>query len=184
MSPDPNERVAPVAPADRTDEQVELLAPLGGDDALAIFATLAHHPGLLRRWLPFGGKLLGGGKLPARDRELVILRAAHRCGADYEWGQHVGLAVDAGVSRDEVRRVADPGVVGWSEREAALLVAVDDVVAEHRMTDETWASLARHYDTPQLIEIPMLAGHYAMLAGVLGSLGVRPEPGLPGLGEA
>ena len=30
----------------------------------------------------------------------------------------------------------------------------------------------------------MLAGHYAMLAGVLGSLGVQPEPGLPALGEA
>ena len=38
-----------------------------------IFATLARHPDLLRAWLPFGGFLLGG-VLPARERELLILR--------------------------------------------------------------------------------------------------------------
>lgn len=182
MPPEPTARIAPVAPADRTEEQTELLGPLGGDNAIGVFATMVRHPGLFRRWLPFGGKLLGG-KLPARDRELVILRVAHRCGADYEWGQHVALGVDAGLSHEEIRRVAEAGTGGWSEADATLLQAVDEVVADHRIGDATWTALSALYDTVQLIEIPMLAGHYVMLAGVLGSLGIQPEPGLPALGQ-
>ena len=56
---------------------------------------------------------------------------------------------------------------------------------DHCIGDATWTALAARYDTEQLIEIPMLAGHYAMLAGVLNSLGVQPESDdLPALGEA
>ncbi len=79
-------RVPPLGPEDATDDQRELLGALGGEGALNIFKTLARHPGLFRRWMPFGGKLMQGGKLPPRDRELVILRVAWRCQAAYEWG--------------------------------------------------------------------------------------------------
>jgi alkylhydroperoxidase family enzyme len=177
-------RVAPVSPPDRTEEQRALLEPLGGDGALAIFATLAHHPGLLRRWLPFGGKLLLGGRLPARDRELIILRSALRCGAAYEWAQHVAMGREAGLTDSEMRLLNDPGVDRWPREDADLLSAVDEVLDDHRIGDASWEALAARYDTEQLIEVPMLAGHYAMLAGVLGSLGVVPDsPELPKLGE-
>ncbi|MFM7119200.1 MAG: carboxymuconolactone decarboxylase family protein, partial [Gammaproteobacteria bacterium] len=39
-----------------------------------IFRTLANHPDLMRRWLVFGNHILGKSTLPARERELVILR--------------------------------------------------------------------------------------------------------------
>jgi hypothetical protein len=66
-----------------------------------------------------------------------------------------------------------------------LLRAVDDLLDDHRIGDDTWNALAGRYGTEQLIEIPMLAGHYAMLAGMLNSLGVEPETAdLPALGEA
>lgn len=54
-------------------------------------ATIAHHPRLLKRWSAFGGMLLAGGALPARDREVLILRTAANTGADYEWGHHLPL---------------------------------------------------------------------------------------------
>ena len=62
-----------------TDEQRELLQSVATSDdwAINIFATLVRHPGLFRQWLPFGGKLLAG-KLPARERELMILRTGWR----------------------------------------------------------------------------------------------------------
>jgi hypothetical protein len=43
-----------------------------------IFTTLVRHPGLFRKWTPFGGKLLAG-KLATRDRELLILRTGWLC---------------------------------------------------------------------------------------------------------
>lgn len=178
-------RLVPLPYAELTVEQRELLDPLGGDDALHIFGTLVRYPGLFRRWLPFAGKLLQGGALPARARELVILRVALRCGASYEWAQHVGIAQQAGVSTDEVRRVVlGPTEAGWSADDAALLRAADELVDDHCISDATWAILRATLDEHQLIELPMLAGHYALLAGTLNSLGVQPDSSsLPALGE-
>ena len=77
-------RIPPKTAAEQDDQDRELLAQAGGEAAFAtnIFATLVRHPGLFRKWLPFGGKLLVG-KLPARDRGLLILRTGHNCDADY-----------------------------------------------------------------------------------------------------
>lgn len=178
-------RLGPLPPDEMSDEQRELLSAI--PQPLNIFSTLVRHPGLFRRWMPFAGKLLQGGKLPARARELVILRTAWRCGADYEWGQHVAIARDAGLSVEEIRAVAKdgPDAPGWPASEAALLRAVDELVDQHCIGDDTWAALAASFDERQLIEVPMLSGHYALLAGTLNSLGVQPErPDLPALGEA
>jgi 4-carboxymuconolactone decarboxylase len=177
-------RIPPLNPDELTDEQRELIG--GGAPPLNIFLTLARAPGLMRRWLPFGGKLLGGGKLTSRDRELVILRTAFRCDATYEWAQHVAIAGTAGVTTDEIRLVArGPAADGWNDADAMLLRAVDELLDDHCISDATWSALAARYSTEQLIEMPMLAGHYAMLAGMLNSLGVQPErPDLPALGEA
>jgi alkylhydroperoxidase family enzyme len=174
-------RITPLRPEELTDDQRELV---GGGPQLNIFLTLARYPGLLRKWLPFGGKLLAGGKLTPRDRELIILRTAFRCHARYEWAQHVAIAGAAGLASDEILRVATgPGDAAWSSDDATLLRAVDELHDDHAVGDTTWKSLASRYGTEQLIEITMLAGHYAMLAGTLNSLGVQPETAdLPGLG--
>jgi alkylhydroperoxidase family enzyme len=178
-------RVPPVAPADRTEQQIELLAGVGGERALNIFATLVRHPGLFRRWLPFGGKLLQGGKLSGREREILILRTAWRCQAGYEWAQHVAIARDAGLSDDEIRSLAKPvdEQGGWSDGDALLVRIADEVLDHHRLGDDTFAAARAAYDDERLIEALMLPGHYAMLAGVLGTFDVAPEGPAPALGE-
>lgn len=166
-----------------SDDQRALLGSPEGIGPLNIFATLVRHPGLYRKWAPFGGKLLHAGKLPARDRELVILRVAWRCEAAYEWGQHVAIARQAGLDDDEIRRVADGAdAPGWSDGDAALLRAVDELHDEHCISDATWKALTARYTEQQLIELLMLAGHYALLAGTLNSLGVQLEDDAPALG--
>ena len=125
-----------------------------------------------------------GGTLPERDRELVILRVAYLCSARYEWGQHVAIARTAGLTDEEILRVAaGPDEPGWAAPDVALLRAVDELHDDFCISDATWAALAERYADEQLIELPMLAGHYAMLAGVLNSLGVQPERPLPDLGR-
>ena len=48
-----------------------------------------------------------------------------------------------------------------------------------RPSDATWSVLASRYDEPQLIEVPMLVGHYHLVAFSLNTLGVQREPGVP-----
>lgn len=170
-------RIPPLAEADRDDQARELLAQAGGPAAGAsnIFATFVRHPGLFRKWLPFGGKLLAG-KIPGRDRELVILRTGWNCGSAYEWAQHVRIARASGLSDDEIARVRQgPGAEGWAPFDALLLRAADELHADACVTDATWAALAERYDERQMIELPMLVGHYHLVAFTLNSLGVQVE---------
>lgn len=150
---------------------------------LNIFATLARHPRLLRRWSAFGGVLLTG-ELPARDRELLILRTAWHCRAHYEWAQHFGIGLAAGLSEEEIGRIpADPVAGGWSDLDGHLLAAADELHTDARLSDATWAALAAVYTEAQLIEVCMVVGQYHLVAFTLNSLGVQPEPGLPSLPE-
>ncbi|HSY16082.1 MAG TPA: carboxymuconolactone decarboxylase family protein [Jatrophihabitantaceae bacterium] len=143
--------------------------------------TLAKHPGLFRHFAGFTGKLLLGGKLPARDRELLILRTAWRCACSYEWGQHRQIAQRAGLSVDEIDRVPHEQDVSWSVGDRALFDAVDELVEAHRISAETWHQLAGRYDDQQLIELVLCIGAYTMVAGCLNSIEVEPDAGLASL---
>jgi 4-carboxymuconolactone decarboxylase len=176
-------RIPPLGDDEMNEETSALLegVRLPNAEAGNIFTTLVRHPGLFRRWMPFAGKLLAG-KLPARDRELLILRTAWRCRSPYEWGQHVRLAKAAEVSDEEIDRiVAGADAPGWAAFDRTLLNAVDELHDDACITDATWSALAARYDERQVIEVPMLVGQYHMVAFALNSLGVQRESGVPGL---
>ncbi len=68
---------------------------------------------------------------------------------------------------------------GWSDADADLLRAAEELHADARIGDGTWAALAGRFDPQQLIELCMVVGQYHLVAFTLNSLEVQPEPGLP-----
>ena len=184
MTPRPaRPRLAPLAITEWSDEVRTMIerTPGGATEPLNIFTTLARHPALVRRWLPFGTVMLTG-ELPPRDRELLILRTGWHCRSAYEWGQHARIGLAAGLTQDEIDRVpAGPTAPGWAPFDAALLRAADELHADGCVSDQTWTVLAGRYDERQLIEVPMLVGQYHMMAFTLNSLGIQREPGVPDL---
>ena len=180
-------RISPLAESEWGEELRAILqaTPPGFDVRLGdnnIFPTLARHEGLFRAWLPFGGFLLGRGVLPARERELLILRTGYNCTSEYEWGQHARIAEALGIAREEILRIADgPDAAGWTAADATLLRAADELHARAKIADDTWALLADSYDERGLLEIAMLVGHYHMVAFTLNSAGVELDAGLEGL---
>jgi alkylhydroperoxidase family enzyme len=165
-----------------TREQLAKLGGMGGGRVLNIFRTLAHHPELMRRWLVFGNHVLGKSTLPERERELAILRVGFRCRSEYEWGQHVLIAKRCGISDDEISRVAaGPSAPGWSERDAALLRAADELHDDQMIGDATWAALSKHFGRKQLMDLVFTIGQYHLVAMALNTFGVQRDPGVPGL---
>jgi 4-carboxymuconolactone decarboxylase len=145
-----------------------------GPKALNLLGTFARHPDLTRAYHTLVGHLLFGSTLSPRDRELLVLRVAVVRGADYEWAQHVVIAADVGLTDEEVARVAaGPDADGWSEHERAMLRAVDELVADARMGDGTWAQLATTLHDQQLLDLIFTVGCYETLAMVLRSVDVE-----------
>lgn len=168
-------RVPPLEPAEHDAATDELLKMVGDLADLNVFLTLVRHPRVFKRLVPFGTVMLHG-TIPARDRELLILRTAHRCGCVYEWSHHEHIAVERGLNAAEIAAVRlGPDEGSWSAFDAALLRAVDELHDNHRIADATWQTLGERYDQRQLIEVPMLIGHYHLMAFTLNSLGVPLE---------
>jgi alkylhydroperoxidase family enzyme len=144
----------------------------GTEGPPALFTTLGRHRRLFRPWLRFAARLMPRGTLPRRDAELVILRVAVLCDSGYEWTQHERIARRAGLDKAEVARVREGAdVPGWGARETAIIRAVDELHASRTLSDASWDALrAAGLTEAQLIELPMLAGHYEMLAMTLNAL--------------
>ena len=152
------------------------------DNLPEIVRTMLRHPALFARQVDIGIQLLGKGLLPARDRELAILRISWLCQAPYEWGEHSLIAKKLGITSEEIERVTLGSVApGWSEHDAALLRAAEELHADAMISDATWAILAQRFDDPQLIELPALIGQYQAVAYSQNSLRLRLHDGNLGL---
>ena len=165
-----------------TDAQREILAPRERNGrVLGVWSTCAQAPELCNAWLVFTDYLLQETSLPIRDRELLILRIGWLNGGAYEWAAHTGLARGVGISDVELERILQgPEASGWSDWDAALLRAADELHANALISDATWNALAQRYDQRQLMETVFTVGQYNMVAMYLNSLGVQFEEGFEG----
>ena len=180
MTRSPAPRIGLVTEAPPELQEILDRGPVSGG-VLRVFQTLAHNPKLLKRFNVLAGGLLARGLLPPRERELVILRMAFRCRSVFEFGQHTRLGLASGLSQDEADRVVQPlEVAAFPPADEALLRMVDELYDANRVTDSTWRQLARRWNEAELLELLMVAGFYWMVAGVLRSAEVEPEPGAPG----
>ena len=141
---------------------------------LNVLGTLARYPALTRAYHTFNGHVQFATTLSTRQRELLVLRVATLRECEYEWAQHAVLAGDAGLSAEEIARVAaGPDAPEWSVLERSLLAAVDELIAEAAVSDTTWAALARELDERQLMDLVFTVGAYEVLAMALRSFGVE-----------
>lgn len=178
-------RIAPLAMERLDEEQQAVLAPfanpdnkVGGGKVLNIFRTLAHAPKALGAFLGWGNYILSRrNSLPAREREMVILRTGWLCRSGYEFAQHTRIGKACGLTDEDIARIKlGPDATGWSGLESAMLRAADELVADHFVSDATWAALAELGDKGRM-DLVMTVGQYTQVSMMLNSFGIQLEDG-------
>ena len=149
-------------------------------EVVNIFRVLMNNPKLARSWSRFAGYILGGQSLPARDREILILRIGWLNQAAYEWEQHVRIGKAAGLTDDEIDRINKGPKAGWDKHEAALVQAADDLREKSVVSEETWKQLSERYSTEQMMDAVFTIGQYNLVSWALNSFGVPLDDYLPG----
>jgi 4-carboxymuconolactone decarboxylase len=188
-------RIEPLKPRDFPPEMRDALAalrppnprhqPLPTADrpkALNVLGVMAHHPALAQAYFTFNGHLLLGTTLSERHRELLVMRVAavRKCG--YEWAQHLFVARDAGLTDEEIGRIAyGPEAPFWSELEAAMLCAVDELIGDGVIGEHTWQTLAAELNTQQLLDLIFTVSGYDALARMFSSLQLPIDDDIDGL---
>jgi alkylhydroperoxidase family enzyme len=179
-------RLAPLTESQWNEEQTKLLSPLKREDGrvLNVFATLGRHPKLFDRFSTFVRYVLLEQTLPDRDREILILRIGWLCQAKYEFGQHTLMGKSAGLTDEEILRITKgPDEPGWSNFDAVLVRAVDELYYDAIISEATWKVLSERYNEKQLMDVIFTVGDYNMVSWALNSLGVQLDKGVPGFPE-
>ncbi|OBJ03957.1 carboxymuconolactone decarboxylase [Mycobacterium alsense] len=141
-----------------------------------IIGLLARHPKMARHLLTFNGWLLQRGELPARLRELAILRVALSRRSAFFWGEHVKVASDGGVSADDIERLAR-GNDGFDGADRLILDATDELLAQGSADASTWHRLSDRLGTHQAMEFIFVVGTYVMLTMAFDTWRLTPPAG-------
>lgn len=148
-----------------------------------VVGLLAHHPELAKAYFAFSAYQLQRSSLPVRWRELAILRVAHRRRSPYEWGQHVKIALEGGITASEIEALGR-GNEGFDGVDRLVLEAADELLTDGRLSDGTWAGLNVDLDTHQVTDLIFVVGAYAMLAMAFETWQVQPDPWMSPLPDA
>lgn len=172
-------RLTPL-PAEQWDDDVQLALkgmlprdrqnPEGAGTALS---TLVRHPDLTKAFLGFNVYLLFRSTLPARLREVAVLRVAHRRECAYEWEHHVEMAEAEGLTDADVEAIRNGGAN--DELDRLVVRATDELEDTSNLTDETWAALGEHLSERQRMDFVFTVGAYGMLAMAFNTFGVQLE---------
>lgn len=147
-----------------------------GAKIINLYKAVALSPPMISSFLKLGNSLLNKAELSPKLRELAILRIAKLCGSEYEWTQHVRIAREVGVSRQQVDDIHRwEGSAGFNDEERAVLQYTDEVALNVRATDETFEALRQYLSERCIVELTMSIGYWGMIARVLVPLEIELE---------
>ncbi len=105
------------------------------------------------------------GSIEAKLREVVTLRAAALLHAPYEWQQNSKMALNTGLSQEEIDAVAADGPVqGLTPEYLLACSATDELVRGGTLTDETLSGLVGRYGEVGTRKLILAIGYFTLLA--------------------
>ncbi|OZI44866.1 carboxymuconolactone decarboxylase [Bordetella genomosp. 5] len=177
MSDSSQSRLAPVAPGSRPE-----LAPLEARIQAArgrispLYQVLLNSAPICEGWEAMLSAVRNRNSLPARLRELVILRVAVLNGAPYEFDAHVPHAETAGVAPATIAALRDhpaPGAVpGLAPGEAEALAYTDAMTRAIEVPDAVFDPLRAHFSDQGLLDLTATVAAYNMVSRLLVALRV------------
>ncbi len=147
-----------------------------GATVLNLYRAVGHSPSTISSFIKLGNVLLNHAELPARIRELAILRIANLAGSEYEWKQHVPIATEVGISSQQIDEIHQwKSSEAFSDEEQAILQYTDEVTIGVAVEDDTFAALQKYLGERSIVELTISIAYWGMIARVLVPLDIELE---------
>ncbi|MGO1543647.1 MAG: carboxymuconolactone decarboxylase family protein [Gulosibacter sp.] len=192
-------RINPIPSSEWSDAMWDAIAVIGAKRPAPevpptptpnILGIYANHPQLVTGWMPFSSHLKHSS-LSSRVREICIIRTTWLGGGEYEWAQHRKLGIQAGLTASEIAALSDgvtveseaevdPATVSWSREDALIIRAIDEILSDRNVSDDTWVELSAILSEPQLIDLVFMVTTYDMHCVAFNTLGLQLDAGLEG----
>lgn len=150
-----------------------------------VWATLVRYRDLAIPLNIFANQIFTNSSLPARDREILILRIVWLCYSEYAWCQHVQFVKQSKLLSDEeiYHIMKGPDAQSWDPFDATLLRSVDELYTDAFISDKTWNALEEQYNINQLMDLILTVGQYNMVSMTCNALGIQLEEGIKGVSQ-
>jgi 4-carboxymuconolactone decarboxylase len=147
-----------------------------GFRVINLYRVMAHCPRVGRYFLRLGNSILFKGAVAPNLRELAILRVGDINQANYEWTQHVSIALRTGVRQEQIDALPDwEKSEKFNEQERAILRYTDEVTKNIRVKDDTFAAVRRFLNEEGIVELTTTIGYYGMVCRILEAFQVELE---------
>jgi 4-carboxymuconolactone decarboxylase len=149
-----------------------------------LWKMAAHSPSTLPQLIRTGNALLTKTRLNPQLREMAILRTAELLDCEYERIAHSAFGREIGISEDKIKGIKDwHKSTSFSEIERAMFAFTDEVATKGKVTDKTFANLAKYLNDGMMVELATTIGFYGMLARILLPFEVDPDEQAPTAGS-
>jgi len=155
---------------------VERIKRERGGKLLNLYKMLLHSPPVAEGWLTFFTAVRQSTELPARYRELAILRIAVLNGAEYEFSAHAPIALSEGIAQaviDELRANRVPAALDDADR--AVLAYADSMTRDVHVSDTVFAQMREHLTERDIVELTATIAAYNCVSRFLEALHIDQE---------
>ena len=135
---------------------------------LNIFKMMANAETCFVPFTRLGSAILGKQKLDAKLRELAILLAVKIEGGEYEWIQHVPIAISLGATQAQVDALSNRKLDAacFSTEEQSALRFTEQVVEKVKADEATVKEVMKSLSPREVVELIMTIGFYMMAARI------------------
>lgn len=172
--PYPEDAPADLVESQRPDSLPEKYSHINQQAARNVYRSIAHEPELVRTLRAYISATWEYSGLTDRERELLLLAVARKIDSDYEWHQHVRIALLEGLTAEEISAVSDGNVERFTETERVLMEFAQ-AAAGNEVTDGDVNRLREHFEIPEVSGITALVSAYVCLNVILATFGVETE---------
>ncbi len=166
-------RIDPIPPGSRPElaAQEARIAAARGRVSL-LYQVLLHSPPVAHGWEQMLSAIRNHSSLPARLRELLILRVAVLNRAPYEFEAHAPLALAAGASDAAIEALRQPGLGHglFSEEERVALAYADAMTRDIEVPDALFEQVRVHWQGQALVDLTATIAAYNMVSRLLSAL--------------
>jgi alkylhydroperoxidase family enzyme len=132
-----------------------------GGSVLNLHIATGHAPNVAKARRALAHALRNKTITPRHFRELAILRVAQLLDSEYEWNQHVDLAIAAGLTQNQIDGLKNwTGGDQFSDEQRSLLKYADEVSAGGSVQEDTFTNLAGNFTPQEIVELTVTITHY------------------------
>ena len=143
---------------------------------LHLYQMLLHSPPIAEGWLNYLTAVRQKTSLSGAIRELVIVRIAQINGAQYEADQHIPIALQEGVTRQQIDDLENwQASANFNPMERRVLTLAEEMTKKVHVEKQLVDDLSGDFDHKELVELVATIAAYNMVSRFIEAFGIHSD---------